>query len=599
MKFDRMTIFGIVAMTLLVYFWMKISPSSKPEDITAMSSQEKKTTEVSKANWEITNPATEERQDDLKEEIIKINTAKYSIDFSTKGAVVRSMRLNEHKNLEMVDMQEGKVFPFSMYIGDKRTLIDNIFQYQEISDLKHSFKTRIKFNGDMYSIEKVFTIDPKDYVINLNIEIKNEAGKIINWNDEGIAYSLFYGPQMGPHVEEIGKGRQADDTRTYRYYDGKRVRNAKLGDEGYQTNKSLLWAGIVGKYFATVGIPPRGITTELAEPAIEGVKQSSILVFKKRSDSVDSTVIKDHYYYYIGPKLYKDLAVLNDTEKNSFNIDSMNLQKVISSYMGLRWIENILQKLLQVLYLYVYPNYGIAIIIAALIIRLILLPLTLKSYKSTSRLQDLQPKIKDLQSRYKDDPIKLQQETGALYKKEGVNPLGGCLPILFQMPIIIAMADLFYKDFDFRGAVFIPHWIEDLSRPEAIFTLSLNFSIPFIGSELILRVLPILYLGTQLLMSFVMQKTNPNPGQTSAQTRIFTIYMPIIFFFILYNMPSGLLMYWTMTNILVMIQQVSMIEARKMGLIKDTVKKTKKKSAFRARLEEAHRLAMQEKNRRK
>jgi YidC/Oxa1 family membrane protein insertase len=170
--------------------------------------------------------------------------------------------------------------------------------------------------------------------------------------------------------------------------------------------------------------------------------------------------------------------------------------------------------------------------------------------RSTARMQTLQPKMKELQAKYKENPQKLNQEMAALYKKEGVSPLGGCLPLLLQLPIFFALYNLLNSHFELRGAMFIPGWIPDLSAPEAIVSFAqVNLLVWKIDA---LRALPFLMLGTTFLQTKVSQTTTP----TDKNMALMTYAMPIVFFFILYNMPSGLVLYWTAQNLLGIAQQL-------------------------------------------
>jgi YidC/Oxa1 family membrane protein insertase len=166
------------------------------------------------------------------------------------------------------------------------------------------------------------------------------------------------------------------------------------------------------------------------------------------------------------------------------------------------------------------------------------------------KMQVLAPKIKELQEKYKDNPAKLNQEMGAMYKKEGHNPMMGCLPLVIQMPILLAMYNLFNNHFDLRGAMFLPGWIPDLSLPESIFDF--GFTIPLLGWTS-LRLLPFIYLGSQLLYG-VATRTPDQEGNPSMKMMMFA--MPIAFFFILYNVPSGLLVFWIMSNLFTLVQQI-------------------------------------------
>ena len=167
-------------------------------------------------------------------------------------------------------------------------------------------------------------------------------------------------------------------------------------------------------------------------------------------------------------------------------------------------------------------------------------------------MQALSPKIKEIQEKYKDNPNKMNVEMAEFYKREGYNPMSGCLPMLLQIPIFFAMYNLFNNHFDLRGAMFIPGWIPDLSMPETIWNFA-PFSIPFLNWSN-LRLLPFVYLGSQLLYGKVTQTPDQ---QGNSQMKMMLYMMPVMFFFILYDVPAGLLLYWIMSNLLTLVQQVA------------------------------------------
>jgi len=187
------------------------------------------------------------------------------------------------------------------------------------------------------------------------------------------------------------------------------------------------------------------------------------------------------------------------------------------------------------------------------LVRAIMFPMTFKGSQSTARMQELQPKIQELQAKYKNNPQKLNQEMAEFYKREGYNPMSGCLPLLIQFPIFIAMYSLFNNHFDLRGASFIAGWINDLSLPEAVYTFpTINLLIWRVSA---IRILPIIYVISQLLYGKLMQ-SQPASGQNAGQMKFMMYGMPIMFFFILYDVPSGLLVYWISSNVLTAVQQI-------------------------------------------
>jgi YidC/Oxa1 family membrane protein insertase len=197
----------------------------------------------------------------------------------------------------------------------------------------------------------------------------------------------------------------------------------------------------------------------------------------------------------------------------------------------------------------IFKNYGLTIIILTILIKLILMPLTYKSMVSQKKLALLQPKIKDIQDRFKDNPEALNKEMMGLYKREKINPLSGCLPILLQMPILIAMYNILNKMVGLKGAEFL--WITDLSQPDSVWPFPNGFTIPFFNITS-LNILPFLMVGVQMASTLLM----PQTGQTNKQAAMMIWVLPIVFFLLFYNISSGLVLYWTVMNILNLLQQI-------------------------------------------
>lgn len=195
-------------------------------------------------------------------------------------------------------------------------------------------------------------------------------------------------------------------------------------------------------------------------------------------------------------------------------------------------------------------NMGLSILILTLLIKLILWPLASKSYKSMNRMKDLQPKIDLLRKKYANDQMKLGQEITALYKKENVSPVGGCLPMFLQLPVLIALYKVLYISIEMRHAPFIG-WISDLSMPDPFSVLNLGGLIPIsLPGFLAIGIWPIL-MG---LSMYLQQKMTPIQSMDPAQEKMMLL-MPLIFTFMFAGLPAGLVIYWTFSNILAIIQQ--------------------------------------------
>ena len=194
---------------------------------------------------------------------------------------------------------------------------------------------------------------------------------------------------------------------------------------------------------------------------------------------------------------------------------------------------------------FVPGGYGVAIIILTILIRLIFHPLHKKSTDSMKKMQEIQPLIKSLQDKYKNDPKKLQQETMMLYKEKKVNPMGGCLPMFIQIPIFIALYTILRGAIELRYVDFL--WINDLSAPENLFAGKIP--IPFNSNDA-LNILPILMAGSMILQQKMTSAATAITPEQKQQQQIMMFMMPIMMLFFFYDMPSGLVLYWTVSNLL-------------------------------------------------
>jgi YidC/Oxa1 family membrane protein insertase len=297
--------------------------------------------------------------------------------------------------------------------------------------------------------------------------------------------------------------------------------------EVWSDKGSLKWAGIRNQYFL-VALAPRDsgyYRVELKAPATDQLSIGEGYSYKVGARIGNSGGWGN--LLYLGPLSYDELASYNADLEQSINL----------GFPVIRQISRGLLIVFLASYQYI-PNYGLVIILIAVAIKILVYPLTHKSYESMAKMQQLQPKIAALREKFKNDNQRLSRETMKLYKEEGANPLGGCLPMLLQMPIFFALYNVFSSTIELRQAPFLL-WINDLSQPDVI---------DIGGFEL--HVLPLLMAGSM----FVQQKmTMKDPKQA------FLVYlMPAFMVFIFWSISSGLVLYWTIFNVLSIGQQILM-----------------------------------------
>ena len=305
---------------------------------------------------------------------------------------------------------------------------------------------------------------------------------------------------------------------------------------------SMDWVAVKNKFFVQILNPKDGasgcnLMVERAKGKFENAEDSATWVQAAIPSRVAATVqfaprrldAKEVYTrtlsYYVGPKEISSIAPLGLHKKE------------VMEFGIFRWVCEALLWSLNKLY-WMIPNYGIAIILLTLIVRILFWPLTHKGTESMKRMQELQPQIKALQEKYKDKPQKLQQETMALYRDNKVNPLGGCLPMLIQIPVFFALFSVLRSAVELRYAHFL--WVKDLSAAENL----------LVGvSPIPINVLPILMTVTQIWQ----QKLTPSGGDP-AQQKMLMWMMPIMMLMFLYSMPSALVLYWTANQVAMIVQ---------------------------------------------
>lgn len=482
------------------------------------------------------------------------------VTISNHGGVAESILLKKHTiqdpldasirhPIEMVNQNKGDSRAFEISLGNfqERPVLKNTMKVESATEQEIVLsRTYIGMDEVPYVLRRSYRVFPgSEYIIEVGVELESLSANAIPLPTRGsFVYTLTYGPQIGPDFEKLDG--QTEYRKYYRFFNGSRD-EVGLSNETKYHEDTLKWAGFVGKYFAVAGIPDNTVyQTVLSNRKLRGTDEPSYLAFSR--PPLKSSVTKDVFKFYVGPKDDRILIRYNDRANNSSELGGAQLNKLVDDNILLGWLEYIL-KLGMELFYNLTGNWGISIIILTVLSKLILFPLTQKSFESTAAMQKVQPKIAELQAKYKNDAQQLNARTMELYKKEGVNPLGGCLPMLLQLPIFFALYGMFSNHFDLRGALFIEGWITDLSLPESIFQLP--FSIPFVNISH-LRALPILMLVSQMATTLLNKTPTQGPA---AQAKLMSYGMPILFFFILYNMPSGLLIYWTLSNVLSAAQQ--------------------------------------------
>lgn len=480
-----------------------------------------------------TPQATSIPEDYVNEKIIHVENGKYSLEISNlNGGSFKSFVLFEYDkydstlvNLIYEKNQNNLLLSFVSVEGDLVDLdgfwtLETPIQKIDAGRTSKTIVFSTVFKGK--TITRSLTFYPQSYSIDLELNLDQVRNSVSQ-----ARYNLSWNGGL-PTTEK----NQKDE---YNYFKGsanlgggllkpKRLKNGEpvTAEQSGQTN----WVSVQNKYFISAIIPSQPAKGAAIKGRIEGNHPVYDVTITQNINT------ENKYRLYLGPldfKLVSDLGV--------------DLEKAIDfGWSPLRPVGKLIIWSLKLLHKAI-PNYGVVLIIFSVLLKILLNPLTKKSFQSNRRMQDLQPKIAILKEKYKNDAQKMNKAQMALFKEEGVNPMGGCLPMLLQMPILISLFAVFRTTIEFRGAPFI-WWIKDLSAPDVVFNLP--FSIPIYGSHV--AILPIIMGVTMFLQQKLM---SPAGGQQKI-----TGYFMTGFFLLLFNsFPSGLNLYYTVFNALTIIQQ--------------------------------------------
>lgn len=540
--------------------------------------QKKKVEEANKQVSTLPSENQEETITPASETDLTITTDKVKVLFSQKGGDIVSYQLLEHfdkdtgKGVQMADNISEFNRAFALSFGDSSgVMLNEMFNvkkegpndigFYRTYDIKDSSGVSHK-----YLIGKHYSFKENEYVFKFDVTVKPLDGtRELDVN--GAAYTIRTSPQIGPHFDR--KKNPNEVREILEFYNNKRFRK---DIQGKTYDRPFEWAGVGGKYFAIL-IKPQNVenisSVVKTSAAVEnGYGNSQIFLTRLPLKNGIST---DEFYVYIGPRSENELIKYNLTDKNKWGLLNAKFNQALKTTGVFSLVEMLLKWALEKIHIFIH-NWGLAIIALTVILKIILFPLSKKSAMGTLKMQEIQPKMQAIQAKYRDNPQKLNEETAKLYKESGYNPVSGCLPMILQMFILFALYNVFNNYFEFRGASFIKGWIDDLSEGEYIWSWKREIPLLSSFSQNKLRLLPIIYTLSQLVTGKITQYGGAGTAQSQSQMKFMMYGMPILFFFILYNVPSGLLIYWIVSNVLQMVQQLlinSYMKKKRLELVTD------------------------------
>ncbi len=375
--------------------------------------------------------------------------------------------------------------------------------------------------GNGLEIERIFTFDNKKYLIDLTVKVTNTSSQPL----QGIAQlhqinSPFEGPNASSKFLFSGPatfmGGALQEIKSKEFAEGPKTLQGKMD-----------WAGYEGNYFLTAILP---IGDAGANFTMQGTEALTTMQVAGNLDTLQPGVAKEYsYHIFYGPKK------LNLLKEIGFNLDKA---------VNFGWFDVVAKPTLWLLNFFhsFTRNYGIAIILVTVLFKAIFWPITQKGMKSMKNMQKLQPKMVKIKEKYKGDPARMNQEVMSLYKTYKVNPLGGCLPMVLQIPVFFALYKVLLQCIELRHAPFML-WITDLSAPDRLW---IGFDIPYLGGIPVLTLL----MGASMFFQQKLTPTTADPTQAKIM-----MFLPVIFTFMFLNFASGLVLYWFVNNLLAILQQ--------------------------------------------
>ncbi len=546
---DRNSVIGLVLIALIMIVWMQfMAPENKPlQDIDkpAVSLLEDESrlggpsAPVAGREVQLESYGEFSGLSDGEEKLLTVENEYFKAVLSSRGATLKSMVLKQHldSGREQFDLirknDSGALSLFFLTQAGKQIDTRDLYFSTAVTDSAVSISGEnqftVKYRLDVAPDKNIvitYTFSGDSYAIGYDIGMNGFATELagnefqLQWdgglvhsekNNEDELHNSWASAYMGGGLLKLDA---SDQSRSYR--------EEQSGVAG--------WVAARTKYFVAALIPSS--ETEgvyLSGERLAGEPFEDYMTALKFRVPSDEPSFHESVRLYVGPIDYNTIKALGVNLEKIMDFGWDWLTRPFAEYIILP-IFNLLNKII--------GNYGLIIIIFAVLIKLVTYPLTMASTKSMKKMAALQPMMKEIQEKYKDNPAKLQSELGRIYKEAGVNPLGGCLPVVLQMPLLFAMFYVFRSSIQLRQHGFL--WAKDLSLPDSI--LDFGFSVPLYGDHIAL--FPIL----MAVAVYLQQKITP-AAQTNDQMKVMMYLFPVMMLLFFNNMPAGLGLYYLMFNV--------------------------------------------------
>lgn len=600
---DKNTIIGLVVIFLILigfsYFSRpseeQLRETQRQDSITkvearkmaATAEQEKNDFAAQKNDTSVKDTNTVFTQDSLKNEIITLENDLIKIKISTKGGRIVYVDLKNyrtHDSLPLVLWQEGKTtFSLDFYAKNKQINTQELLFVPGSTDSvlyakdKEQVVSMKLFSGANSYIEYLYKLKPDSYEVDFDINTHN-MGDIIASN------SSFLTLTWGVEMPQLEKSKDFENRYTgvyYKFFEDDVEHMSMTSDEEEGLSTKVKWIAFKQQFFSSVLISDKNFTDVQVSSKMNTETDFLKTAFTEIPLPYNGSA--DEQYdmrFFFGPNSYPILKEYGE---------AIDLPELVN--LGWKWVawfnKYIVIPIFSFLENNVTLNYGLIILLLTLIIKIVLFPLTYKSYMSQAKMRVLKPQIDEINSKFpKDKAMERQQATMKLYKRAGVNPMGGCLPMLIQMPILIALFWFFPGAIELRQKSFL--WATDLASYDSIATLP--FTIPFYGNHVSLFCL--LMTITNIIYTWMNSKNQPQNDQMKGMQTMMYL-MPIMFLFIFNSYSSGLSYYYFIATLITILQtwiiRKFVNDDKLLKQIEVAKTKPVKKSGFQKRLEDMQR----------
>jgi YidC/Oxa1 family membrane protein insertase len=549
---DRNLLLAFALSFLVLMLWTKLvaPPPEPPEKLAteeAVASKEVDEAPSTSIPLPAPEPATEALEPLAKAEmpaastqsgrVLLKETSLYRAELDTQGASIRHWELREFDggpldNFAPIVLTTGDppnegvfVTPFQeLGIGD---LSRAVFEVEEEFGSKIAFR----FTDKGITVRKIYSFREDSYGFELLVRVENESVQVIE--------PLF--AVIWPAAERPGQDFKEQTLSLLQEGSIEKQPLQSIWKSGFfgrgaervsEVMRGIDWAGVNMTYFLSAMLPDNPAQARAHFVGIEPGRAGVVQVFFEPVRLPPGQAAERVFRAYMGPKEVDRLEAMGGGLTRAIDL---GWSWVAPLTRGFNW-------LLAALYVFV-GNYGVAIIVLTVLVRVVTAPLTNKQMRSMERMRALAPKLQELKEKYGEDKQKQSEQMMSLYRQEGVNPLGGCLPMVLQLPVFIGLFYALRSSIHLRQAPFVG-WINDLSAPESL------FMIPVI--EVPLRVLPLVMGGSMILQ----QRITPMQQMDPAQQKMMMTVMPIVMTVVFYQFASGLVLYWMVSNVLAIAHQL-------------------------------------------